>query len=410
MHTDQRSSFKIITQGPILIAYLSMLVLGVADNVRGPLFVDILKSFSLDHSRGSLFFSLGSAMVLPGGYLAGYLLKKVSLTRAMQISVLLMTSSLIGFAISRSFEVLLIFVPFFGLALAMQGVVQNVTVLKLAPHERMQKLQSGLHSMYGLASLVAPLLVILIMHYRSDWQSVFAVASVLGIVILLFSFSGKNGHPDPKESQVSGRKVANPQSLDPVGGERFLGKKAAWYFGTMMAIYVTVENLLFTHISQFARESAHFDLQTANTLTTLFFAAVFFGRILFSFWQPERPLIQQMSLCLIGAIFTILGGAWISPWIFILAGLCVAPFYPMGMTAAGHYFKGEVGTVASHTVGLSGITVVIMQTLVGFISDLASLPWAMMVGCVFAVLTLAMLVGFEPWAQINKPLNTKVQA
>ena len=379
------SHFKIITRGPILIAFMAMLSLGIADNVRGPLFVDILQDFSLDHSQGSLFFSLASLMVLPGGYLAGYLLKRMSLSQAMSGAVLLMTASLIGFALSKSYFQLLLFVPFFGLALAMQGVIQNVTVLRLAPQEKMQQIQSGLHSMYGLASLLAPLSVTLVRIYRPDWQSVFLVAATFGILTLIVSLQQSRGTSVKAEAPLL--------TLQ----ETPLLRKQAFVFGLMMAIYVNVEVLLFTHVAQFARENSNWSFADANSLATGFFAALFLGRLVFALIRPVGSLVFQMSLCLVAAGISIVLGAWLNPWCYVLSGLSVAPVYPMGMTVAGDYFKGSVAKVASHTVGISGLTVVLMQTLFGLLTDWRGLPWAMMLGPFFAAVAFLMLTRFSRW-------------
>ena len=381
--------------GPIGLAYLSMVVLGIADNLRGPLFLDILKGFSLDHSRGSLFFSIASFMVLPGGYLAGFLLKKLSLINALRCSLGLMTFSIIGFAISKSFAVLLIFVPLFGMALAMQGVVQNVTVLRVAKAETMQRSQSRLHSIYGFASLLAPLLVILVYRYSENWQSVFAVACVFAVAALLSSFFFSTSTSKSESQGPFEVKIDSTQSvkLDPVQKRR--ARIASGYFGLMMAIYVNVEVIIFTHITEFARQGASLDLETSNLLTTLVFAALFAGRLLFSFWQPPIRLISQMNLCLISAILSMIFGILVSPWFFVISAFSVAPFYPMGITAAGYFFSSEAGTVTSHVVALSGITVVVMQTGVGLLTDRWGISWAMMLGPLFALISVVMMSQFS---------------
>jgi fucose permease len=385
----------VLLGGPIGLAYLSMVVLGIADNVRGPLFLDILKSFSLDHSRGSLFFSIASLMVLPGGYFAGYLLKKVSLINALRCSLALMTFSILGFAISKSFAVLLIFVPLFGMALAMQGVVQNVTVLRVAKAETMQRSQSRLHSIYGFASLLAPLIVILVYRYSESWQSVFLVAGVFAVVALLSSFLFSSPNLSGELESSPGLEIKNKRTVSSSSAEVKKLKVAAGYFGLMMAIYVNVEVIIFTHITEFARQGASLSIETSNLLTTLVFAALFAGRLLFSFWQPPIRLISQMNLCLISAILSMVLGIFVSPWFFVISSFSVAPFYPMGITAAGYFFSSEAGTVTSHIVALSGITVVVMQTGVGLLTDHWGISCAMMLGPLFAVISVVMMSQFS---------------
>ena len=44
----------------ILISFASLFVFGISDNIRGPLFPEILKEFNISDSMGSLMFALSS--------------------------------------------------------------------------------------------------------------------------------------------------------------------------------------------------------------------------------------------------------------------------------------------------------------------------------------------------------------
>ena len=71
-------------------ACLSMFVLGMSDNIRGPLFPELLSVFNLTNAQGSVSFAVASAAALFGNILASQLLKKITLSRLLCISVFLM--------------------------------------------------------------------------------------------------------------------------------------------------------------------------------------------------------------------------------------------------------------------------------------------------------------------------------
>jgi fucose permease len=366
----------------IFLAYFSLLVQGLADNIRGPLFPDLLSQFALDNRMGSLFFSVASGMIIPGGYFGGRILDRWGRIRSLQFSTLMFVVSLVGIWASPTFLWILSFVFLFGLSFGIMGVAQNVMVIEAAPPGQEQKWQAGLQSMYGLASLSAPLLVMVVHQASPRWQNSFLVAAGLGVLLLIGSFWAEE-IPVPVEKAEMEKKPKYPPL------EMF-------YYGVILAAYVAAEIMVSSRLAQFARESESWSFAATSALNSLFFVGMFAGRFLFIFWHPPISLKLQMLISLALATLAITVGLLLTPVGFAFAGLAMAPFYPLCMTAAGRMFKHSLGFVTSQGIALTGVTVVAMQTMVGYLADHFDLRISLFVGPGFAMLAFFMILAYRP--------------
>jgi FHS family glucose/mannose:H+ symporter-like MFS transporter len=55
----------------IFFAFLSLFLLGLADNIRGPLFPEILQFFFVSSSKGSWSFATTSGAAFVGSFISG---------------------------------------------------------------------------------------------------------------------------------------------------------------------------------------------------------------------------------------------------------------------------------------------------------------------------------------------------
>ncbi|MFN9066427.1 MAG: hypothetical protein ACK5V3_04315 [Bdellovibrionales bacterium] len=87
----------------IVLCYLSMLVLGFSDNLRGPLFFEILKSYGVSDSFGALIFSGSSVCGFFTSLFSIRLLKLLTLNHLLSLSLFLFAVSLFGISQSHEF-------------------------------------------------------------------------------------------------------------------------------------------------------------------------------------------------------------------------------------------------------------------------------------------------------------------
>ncbi|MCE3010453.1 MAG: MFS transporter [Proteobacteria bacterium] len=363
----------------LCLAYVSLFILGLGDNVRGPLFPEILKAFEISSSTGSLFFVVASILGTVSGFVAAPAFDRIGTLNTLRLGLLSFGCGLMLFAVAPAFEVLLSGSFLFGIGLGFMGVVQNFYVIAAAPTERIQQLQSGLHSMYGMASFAAPAMVGLVGAAQWDWKISYWVVVALCFLVLVGTYWPGRDLPQPQ-------KFPEGKSKTPL--------KELIFWNSALASYVLFEIMVGTRMAQFMREAHGMNLEMSSFWTTAFFAFLLSGRVLFVFWKPPLKIRTQLFLSLGGATLLMTLGLLVHPAALVLSGLAMSPFYPLAMTAAGRLFKDELHVATSYAITVVGVFVVLMHFLVGALTDKWGIQGALMIGPVFGLIAIILLITY----------------
>ena len=122
----------------VIFACMSMFVLGISDNIRGPLFPELLQHFSLTNSQGSLSFAFASTAAFFGNTLGAYSLKRIQLDRLLAASVFLMGCGLFAMGMAPSFAVYLLGAIIYGFSIGATGVTQNLLIAENTASTRLK--------------------------------------------------------------------------------------------------------------------------------------------------------------------------------------------------------------------------------------------------------------------------------
>ena len=355
----------------VFLAYISLFLLGLTDNIRGPLFDEILKEFGLSHLAGSYLFTLSSLFGLVGSMTAPMVLTKKGETFALRFGILLMGSSQLIVGFSNQYAGILLAMAVLGYSLGFLGVCQNSLVIHHAPHDKLKKYQAGLHSIYGLASFSAPWLIALVYAISPVWRNVFFASAGISLLILATTIKAPNAKP--QEQDIHDSNKGNIQEM--------------LTFAVMLGLYVATEIMLATRIPVFAIDIWQLDLLTAGWWLSAFFAGMLGGRFLMVVWHP-RLRLKTMILVTLGLSLILLALALFADLKIALAltGLVMGPVYPLAMTAAGSLFRGNIYRATSFCFFSSSLVTMGMHTLFGAMTDAWGIEAAMKVGLVYLLL------------------------
>lgn len=365
---------KLTTQW-ILLAYLSLFALGLSDNARGPLFPELLRYFSVSSTEGSFFYVLSAAMGLLGSYVSQPMIARIGKLQSLRASTLAMSLSSFSMSMAQEFWQLVLASGFFGFSIGWMGVMQNVLVLSSARPENMQRVQSGLHAMYAISSLLAPLTVAWTYENYQSWRATFVLTAILGAVAFLSCLFSP---ADPPQKA----------NVDP-GAVTRRGQKIL--VALVLGSYVVLELLVSTRLAQFVRDVHNMTLEQSSYYTTFFFVALLVGRLAFTVYHPKWTLEKQMTLSMVLSILFVALGIVSHPAWLAASGLAMAPFYPLTMTWAGSLFPKEISSVTSYMVAGSGTLLVSMHFSVGVLTDKIGIAGALWVGPAFGFLTLVLM-------------------
>ncbi len=369
----------------LVFPYISLFILGLCDNVRGPVFPEILNYFKLNDFNGSLFFAISSGMGILGSISVKKMLHRYHDYICLAVSSVFLFLGMFIISVSNSYLVLMFGSMFVGTSVGMLGVVQNLMVMTSTSPARISKAQSGLHSMYGLASLFSPLLVNVCLGFFQNWRSVFLLTS---ITCLLFSFCiiwkrkkfTRSVHKKSDEEKIQVPSVETKKSI---------------IFGFLIATYVLAEILVSTRMTLYLTRVYEFGIEHANYYTSAFFVLLLSGRVLFTFWHPSWSKKKVLTVSLISSLFCLSLGLLVHPLFLVLTGLTMSVFYPISMASLSTIFKRYVHTAASWAIALSSVCVITMHASVGYMTQKFGIANAFWLGPVVLVICLILLLSFS---------------
>lgn len=377
----------------ILLSYLSLFVFGITDNIRGPLFLDILNDFKVTDSEGSWMFALGSISGFFASRFSRFLLYRINRKLILQMASLLMTCSLMGLALSPSFMVFLVFSFFFGISSGVIGLIPNILVPLGSPESKKQQLLSGLHAMYGVASLIAPLLVAGMNHYFQNWRYIFGAIALAPFSLFLYSLhSSHKGHH------------LEPEKRTPViKGLNFIHSKPQIYLALMLSFAVSAEVMMSSRLALFMRRVWGFDLEQSSLYVTYFFIALLLSRLLFTALKLRLALTTQLAISLITTASMITCGLMIHPFFLVLAGFCISPFFPLTISLISNEFPEDLDSAVSMIMAVDSFMLAFMHLFIGKMTDLYGINIAFYYALIFLALALFMSLSYP---RIFKKIKT----
>lgn len=357
----------------LILSYLSLFILGFSDNLRGPLFPEILKHFQISDTKGALFFSLTSLVSFLFSLMAIPILNRMSFLRLLQWALVMMSMALLGFSQAPDFAWFLGAAALLGAAMGFMGVAQNSLATRAAPRHLRGQVLSGLHSMYGLASFIAPLIVGIGLEKGRAWNDYFILASLLALAVVLLSFALPKVNPTSQVEEKDHPGAPVPKSL-------------SLWLSLMIGFYVIAEILVGTRLSLYSIREYHISSAQASQHVTLFYLGLLSARIAGIFIRWPGSSIFQLATSLIISLVGYGLGLYVSPWFFALTGLGMSIFYPTSLAYASQFFPKSEGVIFSLIMAAQSILIVSMHLGVGFVSDLWSIKVAFHLGLVFLLI------------------------
>ncbi|MBL7545827.1 MAG: MFS transporter [Bdellovibrionaceae bacterium] len=365
------------------VSFFSLFILGFGDNIRGPLFPEIIQTFNLSDSRAAWYFALSSFMSFIGSFMVRKIKTISHLLLILYAGVLCIFLSFVIQYWASSYDVVLFGVLFFGVSVGLLGVAQNnLVILGTSPKNRSRML-SYLHSMYGVASLLAPLFVAWLSDQK--WQQIilhFAwVALIFGIIGLIYNSRQKDSilHFSQFQEPVTSR-------LEGVSELKI---------SVVISLYVLAEIMMGTRLAQFMRKYYNYDLSESSLYVTLLFVFVLLGRILISFTPHHYNIRKQLLFSLIASVVLILFGLFVHPLALVLSGFSLAPFYPLSMSYISQLFPTKSTTIVSWTLSIQGFCIVLMHLGVGQMADYVGLKFAMVFAPIFLLGSFIILLSMK---------------
>lgn len=368
----------------IVLAYGSLLILSMLDNLRGPFFPELIGDLHLNGTASSAFFAVTNLFSFLGSWTSHRILRSKSSLQLMAASSVFVGLGFAGIALSPKFGWLMVGCMVFGWAYGALNLAQNVMVFEGSSPVRRRQLFSGLHSMYGLASLLAPLMASAFLDTGLSWRQAFLI---MGVFPALTPLLLKSFHTPPPPQEKNAEELTRREWL------------LCLIFSSMMAGYLWGEISASSRLVLWLRTDLAFTPEKANLYLSGFFLALLAGRTLFTLVRfPKcgnwRILTASAGL----SALTYALGLRYSPLWMVAAGLMMAPFFPVAMEQVSCLFHKKSAQALGFIIGFGSLSVVVMHMTVGMCTDFFGISRALIIGpttmaMVFIALTGAQMAG-----------------
>lgn len=328
---------------------------------------------------GSMMFALSNISGLIASQGCRYILRiydRLSVLRAGALGLFL---SVWGMALSQHFSVFLIFCFAFGLCQGVLGLVPNVLVPLGSTPQRKQQMLSGLHTMYGLASLMAPLLAAVSEMISGSWRTTFMVASLAPFSLFLYTLH---------KSHTNLHTKANKPTPTPQGVRSLIWPQL--HLALMLSFAVALEIMVSSRLALYMQRAQGASMELASYYVSAFFVSMMAGRFLFTVILFKTTVSRLLMLSILSSGACVLLGLYVHPVFLALSGFTIAPFYPLAISWISSEFPKDLDAVVSYMMALDSLMLILMHIGIGKLTDMFNIQTAFFYGLIFVVGSVAL--------------------
>ncbi|WP_247236529.1 sugar MFS transporter [Telluribacter sp. SYSU D00476] len=305
----------------VLICFVAFISLGLPDGLIGVAWPSLRVDYgvSLD-SLGGLLISF-TAGYLFASFNTGYIMSKMQLGTLLAFSCLVTGASLLGYAYSGVWVVLLAMAFFLGAG----GGAIDASINTFAASNFSTSVVNWLHAFYGIGATLGPVIMTFYLVRDSSWALGYTTVAIVQLVLAFIFFltlkwwKGANN----KEEEV----------VAPAKPRETLSLTSTWLSILLFFVYTGTEISVGQWIFTILTKSRMLPDATAGFWTSVYWGSLTVGRIVFGFIMVRFSVHKVLTACLIGVVvgaclfafnyseFIVLAG-------IVIIGFTVAPVFP----------------------------------------------------------------------------------
>lgn len=359
--------------GPVLLALVAFVALGLPDGLLGVGWPAIRDGFSIPLDAIGLLLASGVAGYMTSSFLSGFLLARVGVGRVLAASCLLTGVALIGYTLVPQWWMMVALGVFAGLG---AGAIDAGLNTYVAAHFG-EGIMQWLHASWGVGITIGPILMTLGLTVLNSWRfgyrvvGVFQIALAVGFALTLAMWN-RNSAPSGSETEKRLTDYHTPM------GET-LRQPQVWLSVVLFFLYVGAETSLGTWTYTLLTESRGVDQTLAGFFAGSYWFTFTVGRVVAGVIAKRAGVNRLVLGGLLGALL----GAGLLIWnpselanvvAVAVIGLAIAPIFPAMMSGT----RMRVGDRhAANTIGMqmaaTGFGTAVIPSLMGVLAGQISL-------------------------------------
>jgi fucose permease len=374
------------------LAYLSFISLGLPDGLLGVAWPSISASFDLPIDALGALLVMFTAGYLVSSFVSGRLLARISVGALLALSCLATSVSLLGYAATPYWSVLVALGALSGLG---AGAIDAGLNTYAASHFSARTV-NWLHAFYGMGATIGPVIITGMIMTRRPWQWSYVIIGVFQLMLAACFFLTRKWWTD--KIDAGGRADGPAITARAASSASTLRLPVVWLSLAVFFIYTGLEAAagawafsLFT-LARKVPESA------AGIWSSVYWGCLTAGRLLSGIVVGVMPVRALLRLSIIsialGAVMMWLGGAGIISFLGLaLIGLSSAPVFPsLIATTPARLGEAHAANGVGFQIGAAVLGQSLLPAAVGMLARKLGLE---IVGPALLAMALALLGFYE---------------
>jgi len=367
-------------RGYLFAGFASLFIAAFIDNARGPVLPVLCAQLNIPYETAGLFLMIGNVAAVLVTFTLGRLLPRIGDRKAAILtSWLAVIPGFVAPFVSSEASLLSLGL-LLGASVSLVGSLSSILTIRGSPASSRGRYVSMQQVMYGLGSLIAPLLFSALTRAKEPWWWLFAGSS---IVTLLLGFTYF--------------KILPSETIEPVSkkdqGQTSIWNGPAILMLAVFAFYVAGEVLASMWMSTLMVGQQNFKPEDAAQYQMGFFLLIGLTRFLcFLLVRPRYETHVVLGCLILGISFAILGQQGHS-WALPLVGV-LGPFFPLTMARISQNFPDTWKQMMITVYVCIQFMLALMHVSVGRVADSLGIATAFLLAPGFLFLSMLLLIPF----------------
>jgi MFS family permease len=346
-----------------LTSYLGYFFIGLISIVLSPSLPYIIKDFNISLAIAGAAFTAGAAGSFFGVFAGGVLSDVLGRKPLIILGCIVQGAAMAAIASTHSWFTVLLFFVVNGIAGGALSTSLNALVAEINV-ERRGAAMNTLHGVYGVGSLIGPVIVGLVLTWQFGWRFVFYGAAALWILFLLLILAL------PFPSAGAGVKTSKQDKI-PVRSFLFHPVFILLFFVSF--IYNGAATSLVGWINTYMDEM-QFSAFFGSSMLTVFYIGLTFGRFLCGIFSDRSGFSRIILICSFGSLLFYPMAIYTQHPILIVIGVFLSGFFfsglhPTGLAYANRLFPTAAGTITGTLSTAMSLGAMAIPWLTGLIAD-----------------------------------------
>jgi len=392
---SDRSAARRITSA----AFISIFIYSIVVSIPGVLINDVVAAYSLSGTNEGLMGALTSLGFLLSMIFVIMIQGRVRKTVVMIASFSVQAIVLFFCGFSPTFLIFSIFCTLIGFSGGFIDTFTNSSVVDIQKGESAKAL-GFLHGLFGLGSLLSPLLFVWLLSYI-DWRGVHYVIAIASFIvaILVFILTGKLGKNTNNAVVVREHLFTKFDLIAYLRVKRNITLALSGFFAMFTIAAVLVWIVRYMTLQYNAAELGALSI-------TVYWICSTVNRFLFVHFIKRSPMIFFAIGAVLSAIFIVIGVFSGNPVVLCIMigalGLSSGHFIPVLISECAAGYEGRTTFTTSFIMFVMCIARVISPIIMAFISTHISLTTGMMIP-----VAVALAAAFFGWLTV-KPRSVNI--